>query len=682
VPGSRNRTILLALMLGISLAVRLWGLSDRLPDPSVGARFLDDTVVAENDRTTMGTAWSMWEGGAKPIQLNPHTSGWPALSFYLALLLQILYRGFLWMTEGVGSSVAFIAHVTRNPAGMLLFGRAASVLFGLVSVYLTYRLGASLAGHSGGLVSGLLLGLNPLHIQSSQHVADPNLLALLFLEVAAIAVLQIVDFRRLGDSLLGGGAIGLAGACKFAPLAALVPLAFAHTIGSGSPRKGPEKRWGSRLAASLVACLALFILASPYLFLDWRTTLHDLTVQRQSLFSEWVGQNQFALVAYLAKIIPTVCGWPLYLAALGGLVILWRRGTRERLIVLFPVSLLLVNSLLRVAQDRYILPAIPYLFVGAVLAFDRVAKQAGHWARRPIRPEVMQGALLLICLIGPVYSLIGFRSAMGLPDSRRVARQWILKSIDAKRPIALDMYGPLFNAGQFERPTVSWPFYATKARLVEPAYHSQWLDGLAYYVQSSETSRRFESAPRGYDTEQAFYHGLAENAPVVWESDPARQSGPRLQIRRLPKEISTRSQRDSLWATLRPSMEAPEQLSRWCLVMAEVFYMCGDDDRSIEWSQRGLTISQPTTERQLLDTCVLASLRYGSVGSAVEATRRGLLAFPSDSHFHLYHAMLLEQAGEDAGAIQEYRESLRLKPDQDNAGRILARVRELEGPNR
>src|SRR5678816_1642269 len=69
----------------LALALRLWGIGDHLPDPTLGIDVLGDTAVEETDRTTTSRAWAMWAGGTQPLDLNPHTAGWPGLSFYVTL---------------------------------------------------------------------------------------------------------------------------------------------------------------------------------------------------------------------------------------------------------------------------------------------------------------------------------------------------------------------------------------------------------------------------------------------------------------------------------------------------------------------------------------------------------------------------------------------------------------------
>ena len=63
------RPALLAV-LAVALLVRLWGITDRFPDPSLGIRVFDDSVVEETDRVTMGLAWNMWQGGTRDAALH------------------------------------------------------------------------------------------------------------------------------------------------------------------------------------------------------------------------------------------------------------------------------------------------------------------------------------------------------------------------------------------------------------------------------------------------------------------------------------------------------------------------------------------------------------------------------------------------------------------------------------
>src|SRR5258705_7379174 len=282
---------MLLALVAISLAIRLWGVHNRLPDASLRINVLDDSAIEETDRTTMGRAWSLWRGGTKAFDPNPHTGGWPALSFYLTFGLQHLYKIY-WsvITGGSGGAAAsaqFQDHISgAGAAPMFLFARIVGALIGTLTVYLTYRIGSRAAGRNVGLLPGLMLGANTLHVLTSQHVSDPNLLALLFVLLATPPLLRVVEGGTIRDSILAGAMIGLAGACKYVPLIPAVPLLLAHfrrrPKGAPGASPPPAPRQAARSAAAgLFAVLAAMFAASPFLFIDWKRTAIDIAGQRR-----------------------------------------------------------------------------------------------------------------------------------------------------------------------------------------------------------------------------------------------------------------------------------------------------------------------------------------------------------------------------------------------------------------
>src|SRR6185295_11463038 len=105
--------VALALVV-FAIAFRLWGVGDRLPDPSLGVNVLDDSAVEETDRTTMGRAWMLWNGGEKRLDLNPHTGGWPGFSFYVGLAIQTTYKAYYSMKHPGTSASDFVAHISSG----------------------------------------------------------------------------------------------------------------------------------------------------------------------------------------------------------------------------------------------------------------------------------------------------------------------------------------------------------------------------------------------------------------------------------------------------------------------------------------------------------------------------------------------------------------------------------------
>ena len=647
----------------LALALRFWGIGDHLPDPTIGINVLGDTAVEETDRTTMGRAWAMWGGGTKPLDLNPHTAGWPALSFYVALGLQYGYK-LVYVAGHPGAGAAGYADHFRDGSNhMFLFARIASALVGVASVFLTFLAGSALMGRVAGLLAAFFLATNPLHILTSQHIADPNLLALFFVLVATLALIRVARGGTVVDSVVAGAMIGLAGACKYAPLVLMIPIAVAHMGSSRDERRGLGKSLAGLLSnqsflLSLAAVLVALFAGSPFTFLDWKTTLKDIGSQRSALFSDWVGQTTFpiSLPTYLAVSIPHAMGWPAYLLSLAGTALLWRRGRASQAAALVPGVVVLVNGVLRTAQERYILVAIPILLIGTAAAVD------WGWTRWKAHGGPLYAAgLAALCVAWPFPEFLAVRRAQALPDTRHLARRWINENIDVSHPMGVEMYGPVFQPG--ERAVVIWPFFATRAQYVRPAYHAKFLDGFDYCALSGEVSRRFDADSVNYPVESAYYRWIRAHAPIVWKSDPNTTSGPEIEVRKIPAGISTRAERDSLFARVVPRPTGITRVALWCYDISQVFARRGDYGRTEEWARRGLLVGSGDLNARLCGALAFADLRLSRFDEAERVGAVGVQQFPRDPMLHLYHGMALAGMGRPDPAVPELRQAYALSGD-------------------
>jgi tetratricopeptide (TPR) repeat protein len=324
------------------------------------------------------------------------------------------------------------------------------------------------------------------------------------------------------------------------------------------------------------------------------------------------------------------------------------------------------------AQERFMVPALGSLVVAAAFALLRFGES---WSARipPLAP-----ALLALMIAWPLPSYIRTREALRLPDTRALAHHWIRDAIAGTEPMALDVYGPEFPPRFDERLAFSWPFLVTHAQLVRAAYRPEWLDGLRYYVTSSEVERRFTAAARRYPAEAAFHRWIRAHGTVVWSSDSLQASGPHIEVRALPDRISTREQRNQAWTQARRGpMHAP-LLARWCSEMASVFLRRGEYDRAEEWGTRGLGIQDTTSRKSLYETLALAQIQLGRPSEAEGTARSGLSAYPDSPLLHVDRAMALEGLGRVREAIAEYRQALKLDSSEESAAVIRAQIARLE----
>jgi len=263
-----------------------------------------------------------------------------------------------------------------------------------------------------------------------------------------------------------------------------------------------------------------------------------------------------------------------------------------------------------------------------------------------------------------------------LPDSRRLVRRWVLDSIDPTDPFGLELYGPVFPEG--ERAFIIWPFFATQVPLVRSAFHAEFLDGLRYYVASGEISRRFEADSTHYPVETAYYRWLKTNAPIVWRSDPKRMSGPIIEVRKLPSRVSSRAERDRLFATLVPKPVGTSRLGLWCLDMARLFVQQREYDRAAEWARRGIAVGARSMTPRLYVTLCETFLRQGLPDSAEAYARKARGEYPGEYVFREYRGMALEMLERHEEARVELTEALRASGDPEIRINLAAALSSLK----
>jgi len=119
-------------------------IQDRLPAHLSGSNLLDDTRSRETDRTIGRTRLGDVAGGAQALDPNPHTGGWPALSFYLHPRAPVPYTLQSSLVAEGPAPPAPAPH--RRAIGALLsLARIVGALIGTATVFLHIR--------SGGRVS-------------------------------------------------------------------------------------------------------------------------------------------------------------------------------------------------------------------------------------------------------------------------------------------------------------------------------------------------------------------------------------------------------------------------------------------------------------------------------------------------------------------------------------------------
>jgi hypothetical protein len=209
------------------------------------------------------------------------------------------------------------------------------------------------------------------------------------------------------DLLLSGACAGLAASTQYtaAPLLILIPAAaWARSL-----RGGPLRF--SLVFYSLLAALAAFFIASPFILLDWRSFLRDVLDQRTV-----VGSGSPAGLIVLKNALTFAGHW-----IVGGLLLaagayrLLRKDRPAAALLLLPALAFIV--LLAFSQEgawqRYQLAVFPAYAAAAAFFIEEVLKA---------KPAPL---ILAVLLLPGAVSSWAFDRELRLPDTRTLAAAWL-----------------------------------------------------------------------------------------------------------------------------------------------------------------------------------------------------------------------------------------------------------------
>lgn len=315
------------------------------------------------------------------------------------------------------------------PAGYLL-ARSVNALFGTLSIYLCYRIGAALWGPWVGLWGATLLAAVPWHARQSV-VFKPDIVVVAAAPLAFLLAWRATRTWRPRDFALAGVGVALAAGAKFN--GAL--LAIGVTAGA-LLRGGPRRATLARLALAGAVSIVVFLALNPYLVLDFElyrrnfgTTLdlyEDLGARAQS------GHLGVALSAVRCLANRFHHGPLVALLALAGLVLpltpRFRPPDRDRRVACAMLAAMVIGYIAVYAAAttnprawHNFLPLTPFTAVAAGWSVERAGRTLAGRARRRLRPALpVVAALLLALLFRPV---LVFAHNHAVPDTRGEANR-------------------------------------------------------------------------------------------------------------------------------------------------------------------------------------------------------------------------------------------------------------------
>jgi 4-amino-4-deoxy-L-arabinose transferase-like glycosyltransferase len=380
---SQPRTACAALGLALLIAglLRISGLGWGLPTPQRHYPLHPDEPIV---------ALAVLRIDLLNLQLNPGMFNYGSLSLYLDRLAldAMLLAGQVSVVPDQPAAAARLVGET------IRVGRWVTALLALLTVLAVGLLGGRLYGPWTGALAALLLAAAPLHLAHS-HYNTVDVPAGWWCTLCLFLCAGALKAPARGLLAVAGVCAGLAASTKYN--AGIVLLAPLYTLAATWRR--PEWHASARAAALLYVPLAAagaFLLTTPGVFLDPRGFWRDFSYE---LWHSGAGHGLVfvntppAWIYHAVRSLPDGLGWPLTLAAAGGVgAALVRRRPADGLLLSFILPYYLLIGGAEIKFTRYLLPIIPPLLLLAARLLTAEHKETRPAANDEGNANDAQGA--------------------------------------------------------------------------------------------------------------------------------------------------------------------------------------------------------------------------------------------------------------------------------------------------
>jgi YYY domain-containing protein len=305
-----------------------------------------------------------------PLQLDPDFFAYGSFPFYV--------------NRAVSSLLGLIDPSWGRYAHIIHTGRALSGVLGVLTVLVTYFLGARLYGRQTGLLAGFLLAATPLHIQNSHYITTDVFLTFLVL-VTLFCAVRLAQRGWTRDYLFTGIGIGLSVATKFSAMPLLAPFGIACLV-----RIAVERRFFPIVGKALLALVAVgtaFFAGQPYAILNWERYSHDIEEQSRMVRNAGLFPytNQYVGTPKYFYELEQMILWGMapalgFTAVIGTgariLGMLRERSAADLVLLSYVLPFFLVTGWFEVKFPRYLLPIYPILILWASVFLTRAAQSS------------------------------------------------------------------------------------------------------------------------------------------------------------------------------------------------------------------------------------------------------------------------------------------------------------------
>jgi len=348
-------------------------------------------------------------------QLNPHFFAYGGFTIYL-------YRLAGDLLVAITKDVSWVT----NWGNIDAVGRFFSALFSTVTIIPLYFLTKKISDKKTAFLTIILYTFTVSSIQTAHYAVTESLITLIGVLTCLFSVMIIKKIKLL-STLVIGIISGIGIAAKTSSIAFLM-MPFLAFVFAKTAQKIEFKRVLIYFISFLLITFVIFILFSPYTFLDWKKFMESMSyetgVATGSLPVVYTLQFDHT-IPYLFQIknLFWQIGIDTVFCVLGFVFVLFeaiRRKNKALLIFsLFPLFYFLYVGSWHTKFIRYMVPIIPFLLIASSILLIKIRS----------RFRVLGNLLIGVTVFATIIWALAFFSIYTRPQTRIVASEWAYYNI-------------------------------------------------------------------------------------------------------------------------------------------------------------------------------------------------------------------------------------------------------------
>ncbi|MFH0731776.1 MAG: glycosyltransferase family 39 protein [Candidatus Omnitrophota bacterium] len=411
---SNSVNLALFAVLLIAAVARYWGINFGLPN--IHCR--GDEMLVVHIALNFGTG-----------DFNPHFFEYPTFYMYTLFFIYCCYFLVGIILGKYASLSDFISEIMLTPSNFHLIDRLFVAFLGTLTVFIVYKIAKHLFDKRTAIISSLFLCLSYLHVRDS-HFGTVDIPTAFLIMCSVLFIVKSYKIKRLRDYILAGVFAGLATSTKYAGIFLVMPMFFVHFFNISDKKGKMIKSFLDKSTLSFIfAFLSAFLVGTPFVVFDFSKFIFDFMHAMTELQTGyllilgrgWWYHLKFSLFHGL--------GWSLFLAALLGIVVLFKLNMRKAIILFsYPFCYYLFAGSGYKVFLRYAIPLIPFLCITAAVFTVYIGSKLSY--RLPAFLKNIAIFIVAILFTFPsIRNIICFDRLLARKDVRLIAEEWINKNV-------------------------------------------------------------------------------------------------------------------------------------------------------------------------------------------------------------------------------------------------------------